>query len=391
MKIYFIGQKGLPATGGGVENHVENLATRLAQLGHKVYVYTRHNYSDKNRKKYRGVNLINLPSISSKNFDAVSHTFLAVIHVLFQPADVIHFHSIGPSSFLWLVKIVKRRTVVLATFHSQCYLHAKWGAFARFFLKFGEYILCRFADAIIVPSQVLQHYIAKRYQRQPIYIPNGVTMPGRNKEIRELKELDLISGEYILTIGRLVRNKNVHLLIAAYQKLKTDKKLVIVGEGAYTDDYVQELINQSADNKNIIFLGNKTGAALRALFANAAVFVQASESEGLSIALLEAMSYSLPVLVSDIEENAEAIGEAGFTFCRGDAGDLKMRLQKILQNISCAQNLGKEARARVAKHYDWDNLIKETVAVYEQTTNLRQKTECRFQTRKIAKHYYIAN
>lgn len=389
MKIYFIGQKGIPVVEGGVESHVENLAIRLVECGHKVYVYTKYNYSDKQRKKYKGVNLINLPSISRKNLDAISHTFLATIHLLLQKADIIHYHSIGPSSLLWLVKLFKRKTPIIATFHSQCYLHQKWSAFARAYLKFGEFILCKLADSIIVPSKVLQHYVAKRYQRQPIYIPNGVTLPERSKELKELKKFGLESKEYILTVGRLVRDKNIHLIIEAYKKVNTSKKLVVVGQGAYTDDYVQELIKRVDNNPNIIFLGNQSGTALKALFANAHLFVQASELEGLSIALLEAMSYGIPVLVSDIEENLEAIEDAGWAFRQGSIIDLRHQLSNMLRSPAVIKRMGAKARERVSCYYNWNNLIKDVLKIYNDSIDYKEGGKYQFHSRRITKDYNI--
>ncbi len=399
MKIYLIGQKGIPTVEGGVENHVENLSVRLARAGHEVYVYTRKNYSSRLRKKYQGVNIINLPSIGTKNLDTISYTFLAVCHVIFQKADIIHFHSIGPSSLLWLVKIFKPKAKVAATFHSQCYLHQKWGFLAKAYLKFGEFILCRFADGIITPSMVLQHYTAKRYQRRPVYIPNGVTMPSNSKYKSELKKLGLEEKNYILTVGRLVRHKGVHYLIEAFKKLNTDpnqrsggqanKKLVIVGDGAYTDDYVAELKARAAGNPNIIFLGNQQGDKLKALFANASLFVQSSHSEGLSVALLEAMSYGLPVLVSDIEENLEAIEDAGMFFKSGSLVDLRKQLKNILSRPSQMNALGKKARERTKENYNWDNLAKEVLQVYR---NLDSESDpYRFYSRRIIKNYNTSN
>jgi len=178
MKIVFIGQKGMPSISGGVERHVEELAVRLVKEGHDVSCYTRHNYSDKDIQEYKGVRLVNLPSIASKNLDTIVHTFLSCLHVVFfeRKVDVVHFHSIGPSSLLWLVKLMKPRTAIVSTFHTQCYKHKKWGVFARKYLKLGEYVCNRFADEVIVISKNLQEYVQKLYKREVNYIPNGVNV-----------------------------------------------------------------------------------------------------------------------------------------------------------------------------------------------------------------------
>ena len=130
----------------------------------------------------------------------------------------------------------------------------------------------------------------------------------------------------------MVRHKGIHYLIEAYQNLKTDKKLVIVGDGAFTDEYVSELKKQAEGNPNIIFTGNQSGQTLDQLYLNAYTFVQPSEYEGLSVALLEAMSAGLPCVVSDIEANMEAVEQTGLSFQSKDVAGLQAKLQEILRD-----------------------------------------------------------
>ena len=124
MKIVFIGQKGIPAQTGGVEKQVEELLLHLVNRGHSVYAYGRRGYAPVG-KEYKGIKLITLPFIKGKKFEAISHTFLAVIDLIFRKVDVIHFHSIGPSSLLFILKIFKPRTPIAFTFHCQDYYHQK--------------------------------------------------------------------------------------------------------------------------------------------------------------------------------------------------------------------------------------------------------------------------
>lgn len=365
MKICFIGQKGIPAVGGGVEQYVDNLATRLASQGHDVYVYTRWNYSNRAQKTYKGVRLVNLPTIPTKNLEAIFHTLLASIHVLFMRADVIHYHSIGPSSLLWLPKLFTRAAIV-ATFQSQCYLHKKWSLFAQAYLKFGEKVLCRLADTVIVPSRKLQCYAQDRYGRDALVIPNGVSLP-KPQGTDHLAQWGLQPGEYILGVSRLVRHKGLHYAVKALKQLATDKKLVIVGDGAYTEEYHRELEALAASDDRVIMVGAQHGDALHQLFAHAALFVQPSESEGLSIALLEALSYGLPIVASDIAENKEAVGDAAALFPSMDVDALAKEMQAILEDDVRASQLRTAAYQRAAEQFNWDVLVDDVVDVYQNT------------------------
>ena len=190
MKVALIGQKGIPAQKGGVERHVEDLATQLQSLGVSVYVYARQNYTGVKKREFdhQGIKVINLPSIPTKNLDAISHTFFSILHLAFKKVDVVHFHSIGPSSLIWMVKLFKPKTPVVATFHTQCYFHQKWSKLAKLYLKMGEKICCRWADKIIVVSKTLKKYVRNVYNIEAYYIPNGVSLPKKTKEINEIKK-----------------------------------------------------------------------------------------------------------------------------------------------------------------------------------------------------------
>jgi glycosyltransferase involved in cell wall biosynthesis len=364
MKIAFIGQKGIPAKTGGVEKYVESLATNLIALGHEVFVYSRRDYLPEKLVEFKGVKIINLPSFCGKNLEAISHTFLAVLDLIFRKVDVIHFQSIGPASLMWLVKLLKPNTPIVFTFHCQDYYHQKWGAFARAYLRFGEMVGCRLANKIIVISKELAEYVPREYRREVTYIPNGASVIEKTP-VREIRRWGLEGNDYFVYIGRLVRHKGIQYLIKAYKRLKTDKKLVIVGEGAYTDDYVSELHALAEGNNNIIFTGNQTGRNLAELFSNAYVFVQPSESEGLSIALLEAMSYRTACLVSDIRANLEAVGNTGLVFANKDIDDLHIKMQFAVDNPEVITAKADEGRERVRREFNWEDITKKVAGVYE--------------------------
>lgn len=384
MKIYFIGQKGIPGRSGGVETHVEELSSRLAKSGHDVYVYTRPNYTDPNLKKYKGVNLISLPSVATKHLDAISHTFKACLDVIHRDADIIHFHSIGPSSLIWLVKIFKPGVPVVSTFHTRDYFHKKWGVFARICLKLGEAAACLLPDRTIAVSHSLKKYADEKYGINTVYIPNGVNIP-RYLSAKEIKRWNLEKGNYILTVSRLVRHKGVHHLIEAYNQIKTGKKLVIVGDGSFTDDYVWELRLLADGNKNIIFTGAQSGETLKELFSNSYLFVQPSESEGLSIALLEAMSYKKTCLVSDIPENIEAIEDAGFLFKNMDPDSLAEKLRYLLKHPALVKSKEIYGYDRAKIYYSWKNITKDVIKVYNMTILARTERSGIFKLKFVRK------
>ena len=367
MKIAFIGQKGIPMKFGGVEKHVERLSVGLAKRGHKVFVYARPWYTPKRLKKFQGVNIINIKSIRTKNLDAISHTWRASWHAVKSKYDIIHYHGVGPSLLAWIPRIFSPKTRVVITFHCIDRKHQKWGWFARFALYLGELTAVKFAHDTITVSKVLQMYCSDKYSASTVYIPNGIELP-KKVAINQAKKFNLEKGEYILFLSRLVKHKGVQYLIDAYEQINTDKKLVIAGGSAFTDDYVKQIKEQAKDNPNIIFTGNvKGGSRLwQELYSNAYLMVHPSESEGLPIVVLEGMSFGLPILVSDISENMEAIsGGFGFSFENKNVRDLAEKLQYVLDCPELIQKVGQDARVHVDKNYNWKDIVLSVERVYE--------------------------
>jgi glycosyltransferase involved in cell wall biosynthesis len=369
MRVAFIGQKGIPAKNGGVERHLENLAINLAKMGHEVFVYARSSYNTERLKKYQGVKIITVPTIASKNLDAIMATFLAVLDTPRRHFDIIHFQSIGPASLLRLARVLNPKKPLVFTFHCQDYYQKKWGPFGKYYLGLGERIGNRHADRTIAISKELAEYADQNYHNHAIYIPSGIKI-NEITEAAEIKKLwGLEKNSYILAVSRLVRHKGLHYLIKAYQGIKTDRKLVITGTGSFTDDYIKELHDLAAANPNIIFTGNQTSSILQELYSNAAIFIQPSEYEGLSLSLLEAMSYRRPCLVSDISSNCEALDEAGIYFKNKNVDDLRIKLSQLLNQPEKWVDYGDKAWARIKAEYTENSVTAKTEAVYQKLLN----------------------
>ena len=368
MKIAFVGQKGIPMKFGGVEKHVERLAVGLSEKGHKVFVYTRPWYSNPAVKSYKGVKLVSIRSWKTKNLDAITHTFFATLDVLKKNYDIVHYHGVGPALLAWIPKYFKKNTKVIITFHCVDRFHQKWGWFARFMLRLGEWMAIHASDDTIVVSKTLQLYTSRKYKADTVYVPNGVDCHKKVGVDRIKRKYGLQKGEYFLFLSRLVKHKGAHYLIDAYKKLTTDKKLVIVGDAAFTSKYVKKWKKLAGDSKKIVFTGNVSGDSQEwyELFSNAYLFVHPSESEGLPIVVLEAMSFGLPVLVSDITENMEIVGSShGFSFKNKDVKDLKNKLQYLLGTPELVQKVGEDARKHVEIHYSWDDITQSVLRVYQ--------------------------
>jgi glycosyltransferase involved in cell wall biosynthesis len=358
MKIAMIGSRGIPETYSGIETALKAMCPRLVARGHEVTVYCRSYYGFPD--EYEGVRLVSLPSINTKHLDTLTHVLLCTLHSLFQDFDILHYHALGPTLFAWLPRARGRR--VVATVQGLDWQRAKWGAIARKTLQLAERTSARLPHRTIVVSRVLESYYTTRYGSSAVYIPNGVDMPAATPSPRLIKEYGLKGDDYILFAGRLVPEKGVHGLLEAYSQLGTNKKLVIAGEGVHSEEYVATL--KETAGPDVVFTGHVVGELLAELFSNAYLYVLPSAIEGLSLSLLEAMSYGLCVVASDIPENREVVGGRGFTFNSGDWQSLAGVLEHLLGDESAVTESGLKARAHVQQEYGWDSITERTDQLY---------------------------
>ncbi len=354
MRIAILGTRGIPASYSGFETSVEETAWRLVERGHDVIVYCRTSHVSASKTEHRGVRLVPLPSIQSKHLDTPSHTTLSVLHVLTHRhrPEVIQVYGVGNS--LWLLPLHLIRCPLMSVVDGLDWKRKKWGRFARTFLRVSEQFAVWWSDEYVVDSRAVIEYYRTRYRKQPLYIPYGANIPTAAESDELVCQFGLAPDKYILFVGRLVPEKGVHHLVRAFESVQTDMNLVIVGDNVHDRDYVDSL--KSTKDTRIRFLGFVYGEAYRQLNSHAYAYVQPSELEGTSPALLGAMGFGNCVLVSDIPENCETVGEAGLTFRRNDEQDLARCLQELTDNPQMVRRFKQLAQDRVRTHYDWDKI-----------------------------------
>jgi len=267
----------------------------------------------------------------------------------------------GSCAMLWIPKIFRKRIVV--TIHGLDWQRGKWGGFASKYIKFGEKMAAKYADEIIVLSESVQKYFKDTYNRETVFIPNGVSQP-KLKEPEIIKErYGLEKDNYILFLARIVPEKGLDYLIDAYQQIGTNKKLVIAGGASHTNDYYETIQQKAANDKRIIMTGFVQGQELEELYSNCYLYCLPSDVEGMPISLLEAMSYGKNCLVSDIPENTAVVENMAVTFAKSNSQDLKEKLEVCLagKNRKNAEDISNY----ILKKYNWDEVVEKTLKLYK--------------------------
>ncbi len=368
MKIAMLGQKSVPSRLGGVEVVVENLATQMTMKKQDVTLYNRKVKGITPVKEYKGIKICTVPTIEKKGLAAISASFFAAIQASVKKYDIVHIHAEGPAFFSWIPKLFGKKVVV--TIHGLDWKRAKWknGLGAKF-IRAGEKAAVKYSDAIIVLSKSNQEYFSKKYSRETILIPNGVSNPKILSTALIQKKWNLQKNKYILYLGRIVPEKGIKNLILAFKKISTDKKLVIAGGSSDTDQFYAEIKELAKDDPRIIFTGVVQGKALEELYSNAYLYTLPSDLEGMPLSLLEAMSYGNCVLVSDIPECTDVVGMNGIIFEHGNVDDLQDKLEYAINNPTIVQKFKEKSSNYILSKYNWGKIVDKTLLVYRKCLN----------------------
>lgn len=375
MKVAMIGHKVIPSRRGGIETVLTSLCPLLVENGIDVTCYNRSSDKVENEyvgtvenNKYRGVALKKAFTVNARGASAMIASFTAALSAAFSRYDVIHFHAEGPCAAMWIPKFMGKRCV--ATVHGLDWQREKWGhGFASKYIKFGERVMVKYADEIIVLSKSAQDYFRSAYNRETVLIHNGIERPDTRDAEKITQQYGLEKDGYICIVSRLTAEKGIHYLIDAYNRIKTDKKLVIAGDTSDTDEYVEFLKKKAEDNPNIIFTGFISGDTLSEIYSNAYLVALPSDIEGMSLSLLEALAYGNAVLCSDIPENTLVTEDKAVHFAKSNVDDLADKLQKMCDDAAMVEGYKKEAAEYILKKYSWVDVANATHELYKKVLN----------------------
>lgn len=355
MKVCVIGTRGFPNIQGGVEKHCEFLYETLSKNHHIMfYIFRRRPYVKDKANLFEKIKFIDLPSTKVKGIETVIHSLLATIYSLFIKPDIVHIHNMGPALFSPILKLAGIK--VILTYHSVNYEHKKWNKIAKLILRYSEKIAFKCSDSIIFVNKFLLEKLPPKIKKKSCYIPNGISKATFTTNNKALDLVGVTPKNYILSVGRITPEKGFDTLINAYKKSNTHLKLVIAGGTEAETNYAKQL-KSLASSSNIIFTGSVYGDTLNQLYQNAAFYVLASRNEGFPLVLLEAMSYHLDLIVSDIPATHLIELSDDCYFPTNNVEILKEKIDYKSKNYKdCQYNL---------KPFDWQEIASKVYNIYK--------------------------
>lgn len=339
----------------GSDKFAFELYPRIVKRGHTLVAYCRIYPGDNDIQLsgYEGIKLKYYKTVNKAGFDTLFHSAKATFDVIFRnTADVVHLHSGANSIWAILLRIAGKR-VVISQF-AMDWKRDKWPWYGKLFYIFSNYITAYIPNKVAFDNVYTKEYFERKFKRSYNFIPYGseVKIPPSNIDI--LNKIGLQKNEYFLFVGRFIPDKGLHLLIEAFEKLKTNKKLVLIGGSPNPSEY--ELKIKKTSDSRIIFPGYVYGDDTNILIQNAFSYIQPSLIEGLSPVILTVMALGTPLICSDIIENIFITKSNAVHFASGNANSLIEKLQYALNNKEVILSNAEHGKTDVSKRFNWENI-----------------------------------
>ncbi len=365
LRIAAFGFRSYPPRAGsaGADKFAKELLPRLAQRGHKVIAYNRLYPGTEAEAPpvCDGVEVISKRTVARSGFDTLLHSAKVTYDIIrHNRADIVHIQNGGNSVFGAVLRLFGKKTYLSQD--GVDWERDKWSWHAKLYLWLSSFLTAYVHTAVIFDNIYAREKFADRFHKSYDFIPFGADVDYQPDAEHVLERLGLERGGYFLFVGRFIPDKGLHWLIPAFEQLKTDKKLVLVGGSPNPSEYEDD-VKSTADSR-IAFPGFLYGPAVHALMRNAYAYVQPSAIEGLSPVILEAAYVGAAIICSDIPQNRYGIAQYGTYFRSGDTADLAAKLQ---WSLDAPDQLAERAAAgsqHVADEFSWDKVVDDHVQIF---------------------------
>ncbi len=239
----------------------------------------------------------------------------------------------------------------------------------RLFLELNTLFSIKWSSKIIVPSESTKRDLIKFYKVDDGKI--SVVYHGvRSQKFIKSKVHKVKNNEFnILFVGRLEKRKNIVNLIKAFELFKksyklqaTSYKLILVGKAGFGFSEIKKAIQESLFNKDIVLKNYITEEEKDELYKKADVFVLPSFYEGFGLPVLEAMSYGVPVICSNISSLPEVAGDAALLVDPNNIQEIVDAMNKVFSDDDLRNKMIEKGFKNV-KRFSWEKCARETVDV----------------------------
>ncbi len=367
MRIRVLGIRGLPATYSGLETIMGELAPRWVEAGHEVIVYCRKAVFKERPAEWRGVKLVYLPSIEHKAFSTLSHSFLATLHASFSPSDAILVWNAGNGPFGWIFRMFRKDAAI--NVDGMEWLRPKWKGIGAVYFKWAAKMATSAFPLVITDAEEMKRLYLEELGAETHYIAYGANIePSEHPEV--LEEYGLQSRGYYLIASRLVPDNNADIIVEAFVKSNSNKKLAIAGGADYKGNKLEnEFLDKLKEtaNDNVLFLGHiDSSEHIKELHHHCFAYVHGHQFGGINPSILKALGFSNCILALNTPFNHEVLegGKYGVLFDK-EPESLKNEMETLEQNNEMVEDFRQRAPEQIRNRFNWDHIADQYIDVFE--------------------------
>lgn len=362
----FGGFRSIPprAGGAGSDKFAVELYPRIVRKGHTLLAYCRIYPGDPQpqEKEYEGVQLKYFKTVKRAGFDTLLHSFKATFDIiLHNRADIVHLHS-GANSIWAIFLRLSGKRVVVSQF-AMDWKRDKWPWYGKLFYRVSNYLTSWLPSKVAFDNIFTRDYFEKKFKKKFDFIPYGAEVPPIPESTAILERLGLEKGEYLLFVGRFIPDKGLHLLVDAFPRVATGKKLVMIGGSPNPNEYESSI--KSVNDTRIVFPGYVYGEETNILMKHAFAYIQPSLIEGLSPVILTVMGIGTPLICSDIPENTYITEQHAKVFKSGNADSLKEAIEWSLANRAMHLQMAKEGQEDIKQRFNWEAVADQYIDLFK--------------------------
>ena len=358
----------------GIGYYTYNLSKKLIDKGHEIIVITRGSWNEIQEKLIEDIKVIKAPFLPLYPFYLHIHGVFVnkIFKSIEEEVDILHFHTPLPP-------FIKTNLPIITTIHTPMLTDSKYikstsiyylssKISARFISYPLEIKLLHSSDIITTVSKSVAQELKKYYyldSKKIIVVGNGVDEKFFHPADKNLED----DKKYIMFAGRIDREKGLFDLIegaGVICKDRSDVSFIIAGRGRDSKKLQQKIKKLNLQDR-FILTGQVEKDQLPKLYQKSSIFILPSYHEGLSGALLEAMSCGLPVIATDVRGNRDIIHDKrnGILIPPRSPKIIAKTISMLLDDEELRRKLGENARRTIEKEYTWDVISNKFLKYYE--------------------------
>jgi glycosyltransferase involved in cell wall biosynthesis len=363
MRVAIIGTRGYPYVYSGYETFVTELCQRLVKQDIQVTVYCHKNLFNDRPKQVNGIDLVYMPTIEKKSMNQLVHSLFSMVHACFSKTDIILAVNPANGPYGLIAKVFGKPSAI--NVDGLEWLRPKWKGLGGKYFYFASWLSTKLYDRLINDSEEMRKVYLELFNKDSTVIAYGANIR-ESKQPQLIEKWNLVKNDYYLIVGRLIPDNNAGLILNGFIKSKSNRKLVIVGDVPFEDDYARNI--KKTTDKRVILTGYVTNSdELAELYHNCYAYFHGHEFGGTNPTMLKALAYGCAILALNTRFDQEMLDNGRYGLFFDKTPQAVTTLINIVDNKDGElQKLRNISRNRITENYTWEKITQQYITLFNE-------------------------